>query len=398
METDGDPITEARTGPRRVWGCAMVVAMLAALVWAPNGPAGADTTAAAASGTPLRPGVSMYPRALRLQHSGAANGRIITSVVTWVDGDDGRGAFNESVDGGATFRSVGSAAPAGSANNGGLCCGSLYELPAQVGNLPRGTLLWAASVGQNAPNRRMSLQVWQSRDTARTWTYLSSCAVAGNTGGLWEPELAVDAAGRLVCYFADETRSAQHSQTIRRTVSGDGVTWSQPVDVVAASNPALRPGMPVVRRLPDGRYLMAYEICGSGCDVYLRYSPDGSGWGAATSLGTRVVAADGRFFRHAPTISVTGDGRILLVGQMLYNADGSIAAGNGRTLMVNARAGSGAWSVIAAPVSVPGARNDPCPNYSSTLVPSADSSRVLEIATDYADGVCRAFYATGPIA
>ena len=32
----------------------------------------------------------------------------------------------------------------------GLCCGTLYELPQQVGSLPKGTLLWAGSGGAKA--------------------------------------------------------------------------------------------------------------------------------------------------------------------------------------------------------------------------------------------------------
>ncbi|MFF5671720.1 hypothetical protein ACFY8S_16565 [Streptomyces hygroscopicus] len=62
--------------------------------------------AAAASGTLLRDGTGLYPRAVRLQHNGAANGRVLASVVTF-RGSDGIGAIYESTDDGATFRQVG---------------------------------------------------------------------------------------------------------------------------------------------------------------------------------------------------------------------------------------------------------------------------------------------------
>lgn len=356
-----------------------------------------------ASGTLLRQDGGLYPRAIRLQHSGAANGRIIAGVVTFVKGN-GQGAFYESTDDGTTFTQVGTVAPPDAANGAGLCCGSLLELPQQVGDLPAGTLLWAASVGAKAVDRRMSLQIWRSSDISRTWSYLSSCYVAGNAGGLWEPELSVDTAGRLVCYFSDETEQPSHSQTIRRAVSSDGVNWGGPVETVAGSTSTLRPGMPTVRRLPDGTYLLVYEVCGDGygCAAYLRKSVDGSDWGAASNLGTRITTVDGKYFAHAPTVTWldngTANGRLLLVGQMLYQPDGTVAPGNGKTVLVNTEKGTGGWYTVAAPVVVPDPYADPCPNYSSTLVPSMDGARALEIATSYdSDGVCKAYFTTGSI-
>lgn len=139
-----------------------------------------------ATGTPSRDGTGLYPRAVRLANSGSANGRVLASVVTF-DGNNGIGAIHESTDSGATFR--------------------------QVGALPAGTLLWAASAGQDEPNRRMALRIWRSNDIGRTWSYLSSCAVAEGTGGLWEPEFSVAADGALVCHYADETDAA-HSQKL----------------------------------------------------------------------------------------------------------------------------------------------------------------------------------------
>jgi hypothetical protein len=392
--------------PRLPLAIILSVVALLGLNSAATGPAFAGTTAAAAapSGTPLRPGSSLYPRAIRLSHSPTANGAIVASVVTF-SGNNGQAVFSESTDNGASFTPVGVAAPPASAGGGGLCCGSLFELPATLGALPAGTLLWAASVGSSASNRRMALQIWQSRDTAHTWSYLSSCAVAPNTGGLWEPELAVDGAGRLECYFSDETNPSVHSQAIRRAVSADGVTWSAPSDVVAAANPAVRPGMPTVRKLPDGRYLMTYEVCSTdgskGCEAYLRSSADGAGWGTATDLGTRVTATDGQYFAHAPTLAWAGNGtpngRLVLVGQVLLNADGSVSAGNGHTVFVNTEGGAGSWYETNAPVSVPSPYDNYCPNYSSTLLPSTDGRQALEIATGYAGTTCQAYFATASI-
>jgi hypothetical protein len=388
-----------------------IVSLIAALALAGGSPsASASVTgspvraSASATGALLRPTTGLYPRAIRRSHAGPADGRIVASVVAFA-GNSGQGAFYESTDQGATFTQVGAAAPAGSANGGGLCCGSLLELPQQLGDLPAGTLLWAASVGANAPDRRMSLQVWKSADVGRTWSYLSSCAVAANTGGLWEPELSIDGAGRLACYFSDETGQPAHSQVIRRAASSDGVSWSAPVDTVVGATSTLRPGMPTVRQVPGG-YLMAYEVCSTdgsyGCAAFLRTSVDGANWGSAANLGTRISTADGRYFAHAPTISWldngTANGRLLLVGQMLYNADGTVAPGNGSTILVNTEKGTGGWFEVPAPVSVPAPYANYCPNYSSALLPAVGGASVLEIATSYADdGACKPYFATGSV-
>jgi hypothetical protein len=353
----------------------------------------AGDAAPTAAATPLRTGTGLYPRVIRLAHSGSANGRVIASVVTF-SGNAGIGSVYQSGDAGKTFRQIGSIADSAASGGKGMCCGTLYELPRKVGTNPAGTLLWAAAFGRNiTPNRRMTIRLWRSLDHGRTWTYLSTIAKATTTGGLWEPELTVSADGRLVAFYSDETDS-RHSQKIVRVRSSDGRTWNSRTDTVAFTAKAERPGMPVVRRLPNGHYAMSYEACGfHKCEIRLRTSTDGWSWGKATTLGTRP-SVGGRYFAHAPTIAPRPDGSLLLVGQMLVTSGGSAASGNGRTLFVGTKGGAGTWRAVTAPVAVPDARNDYCPNYSSALLPAATGTSVLEIATDYAGKVCTPYFAT----
>ncbi|MGW2836620.1 RICIN domain-containing protein [Streptomyces sp. NPDC001493] len=371
---------------------------------APSG-AGPQAASLAATGTPLGSGTGLYPRAIRLEHSGAANGRVLASVVAF-DGSNGIGAIHESTDAGATFRQVGRIADPESANGQGLCCSTLFELPQQVGSLPAGTLLWASSAGQDEANRRMDLRVWRSNDVGRTWSYLSSCATATGTSGLWEPEFSVAADGALVCHYSDETDPA-HSQKLVAVRSYDGIHWQDRRDTVASAWQPDRPGMPVVRRLPNGTYLMSYEICNPGgqyqCVVHYRTSPDGWDWGSPTFLGYRPETVDGKYFRAAPTIAWAPapgggpNGRILLVGQQLLNRDGTPAADSGRTILANTENGTGPWYEIEAPVRVASPTATYCPNYSSPLLPSADGRTVLQIATDWDGSVCRPYVATGSL-
>lgn len=355
-----------------------------------------------ATGTPLSPDSGLYPTSVRLAHAGEDNGAVLTGTVSF-GADGGSARFYESTDEGATFDEVGRITDPAFA--GGLCCGSMLELPRQVGDLPEGTLLWTASVGANPEDRRMSLPVWQSQDRGRTWSYLSTCATAPGTGGHWEPELFVDDAGALGCYFADEN-DPEHSQKLQRAVSTDGVNWAAPEPVVELADPALRPGMPVVRRLPDGRAYLSYEICGAEgphiCAAHFRLSDDGADWGDPAAQDPLLTLGDGRYFAHAPKITViddgTSDGRLITVGQELRNADGTVAEGNGATLFASDEPGANDNVALPAPVEVPGARDEPCPNYSSSLAPLADSGRILEVATDYDEnGTCRAYYATGDL-
>ncbi|MFD4636322.1 AbfB domain-containing protein [Lentzea sp. NPDC058436] len=349
-----------------------------------------STPAWAAGGRPVSQDAAMYPRAIRLAHSGAANGRVLLTTTGFPSGGP-VGAISESTDGGVSYRRVGTVADQEA--RAGLCCTTLFELPRQIGSLAPGTLLWAGSAGQDAPDRRMSLRVWRSNDIGRTWAPLATAVRATGTGGLWEPEFSVDASGRLVLHFADEGQPGR-SQVLARVVSTDGLQWTQRTITVAGTASGHRPGMASVRRLPGGSYLMAYEVCGFGgqfdCAVRQRVSPDGWNWGDPADLGPLARTRDGRYLVATPTLAVTSSGRVLLIGQRVLNADGSTAASNGLSLFA-ANPALDSWTAQPVPVGVPGARAGVCPNYSPTLVP-LDEDRVAQVTTDVgSDGVCRAY-------
>ncbi|MGW8376963.1 sialidase family protein [Streptomyces sp. ODS28] len=348
-------------------------------------------------------GSGLYPRAIRLQHSGKDNGRVLASTVTF-DGDNGLGAIHESTDGGRSFQQVGKIADPAASKGKGQCCGTLYELPRQIGDMKAGTLLWAASPGQDEKGRRMSVRVFKSTDTGRNWSYLSTVAKADNDKGLWEPEFSVDAQGRLVAHYSDETDPA-HSQKLMAARSTDGKKWTGHHATVSSTNKPDRPGMAGVRRLPDGTYFMVYEICApSGkfaCVVHYRTSKDGWDWGDPKDLGTRPETADGHYFAHAPTVSWAPEpgnpkGKLMLIGQVEYAKDGQRTPGARSAMWTNSDNGKGAWKPAKAPVSITSDKIDFCPNYSSTLLPGKDGKNVTEIATDYEGKTCKPYAATGP--
>ena len=70
---------------------------------------------------------------------------------------------------------------------------------------------------------------------------------------------------------------------------------------VKCSQQSLRPGMPVVTRLPDGRYFMAYKMVEKdGNPVHCRYSLDSLDWGEVTDEGCIVQTEDGASLGSSP--------------------------------------------------------------------------------------------------
>ncbi|AEK39083.1 sialidase family protein [Amycolatopsis mediterranei] len=354
------------------------------------------TPARAAERKQLVPGFGAYARLIRLEHG---HGRIIATLTS----EDADGKFTpvlESTDEGESFHEIGAIHdPDGRA---GMCCGTVYELPERVGKLRAGTLLWAASYRQDAgPRRRIGIRIWASKDGGRSWSFLSEAARSHNIDGIWEPEFTVDAGGTLWLHFADETQAPKYAQVLNRVASTDGVNWGTKQLTLAIPPDRVRPGMPIIRRLPDGRYYFAYEICNFRdryCDPYFKISADGANWGDPADPGTRVDTATGNYFQHAQTIALFPGGpngvRIVMVGQIYTDAKGVPQPQNGQVLLANDDFGSGHWYELPAPVHITGIWNNFCPNYSSTLLPVDDGRNVLEIATED-DAGCKAYFGKG---
>jgi hypothetical protein len=344
-------------------------------------------------------GASSYPRVIKLEHSGDANGRIIGSVTSVVDGSQ-VGIIVESTDNAQSFHPLATIKDPEGADGRGMCCGTLYELPIQVGAMPAGTLLYAATAGYKLPDaqRHTKQRLWESRDHGRTWTFKSDIDTSPNKYNAWEPDLSVSMDGYLVANWSDESDKPAHDQKMVQARSADGITWTDKRDLVVHPTFEVRPGMPGVRRLKDGTYFMVYEVCNLDeplCSAYYRTSANGWDYGDPNDLGTVIRTADGKYARHTPSISVGPTGQLVFASEMLVNADGSHAPGNGTTLLVNDNDGAGPWREIPAPVPVPDPNNEGCRNFSPSLIAGADS--VFEVATDNIDGVCTALFATGPI-
>ncbi len=355
-----------------------------------------------------------YPRLIRQSHHAnpALNGRLVASISSTENGQPVGGIY-ASGDDGKSFARVG--AIADPEFKKGQCCGTLYELPVAIGTLPAGTLLYSASVGAERPGVAMENRIYQSADGGGSWTYLSLCGKGrfgknGQTSGIWEPEFGIAKSGELVCYYSDETL-AGHSQVLVQITTRDGVNWTAPQTIVAGDDPNARPGMAIVRQLPNGGYFMTFENCYGGpldCSVRAKRSADGLNWGAPNDTGIRLETASGQFFRHAPTFAwspVAGqaNGMLIAIGQILVDKNGiPDASGTGKTMFTNSTAdGSGPWRAVASPLAIP---NPPlqtnwCQNYSSPMLPSVDGKTLMMMQTDGgADNSCRTRFGSAPLA
>ncbi|MFG1792791.1 sialidase family protein [Nocardia sp. NPDC049149] len=396
-------------------GALMIVA-LCALGSAPSATAEPAISAVAPTRQLLYPESSFYPRLIRLQHSGAANGTIVASVNTLQQ----HGAIMASTDGGKTFQQRGTVTDPMAAKGGQLCCSALFELPTAIGNLPAGTLLWADTVFFDLFEvvlRHVEQRLWASTDHGANWKFVSTIAESNSVysptdwgpilPSAWEPSLSMAADGQLVALYSDETDNLRHSQKLVQVRSPDAVHWVNQSDTVVSDVRTVRPGMANVITLPDGTYFMSYEICNTDrihqCLAYFRRSTDGWNYGDPRFLGTMVrTGADGGYTQHAPFPAWSPgpgpNGTILLSGQMVSSVDGTMTANTGRTILANDTLGEGRWYEIPAPVTIDDITDAPCKNYSSALLPAPDGNSVLEAATDLdGDGACLAYYASGPL-
>lgn len=398
-------------------GVLLALVLVATLGWSP-GVASANTVGDVLY--QVTPGVDnvTYARVIRLAHSGAANGRLLATYEYGVNaGAAAKVQVRQSLDDGQTWTTLAQVAdgltgPTHPSNS--IYQPFIYELPQQVGAYPAGTLLLTANV--IGLDNSTNFQLWRSADHGVTWSFVSTYQYARNADpagddqpGIWEPFLTVNGDGKLVAFFADERQEATHSQFVGHIVSNDGGdTWSADthgntnyapglVKDVAISAQAQRPGMPTVARLPNGTYVLAYEICTTArgaCESYLKKSTDGGAtWGSgAADPGTFVQTSDGRYLGSSPYVAWSPgggpDGQLLMAGMHVRRvSDNAFMPEDHEAVFVNTSNGDGAWSWFPAPLQIQSGGAGSLSNYSPSLLPSVDGREVRYTAPSYVAGL-----------
>ena len=332
-------------------------------------------------GNGVAPG-SMNPRVIRLAHSGALNGRLLATFQNFQTLNFG---IYASADDGKTWSST----PLGVATETHLGAGwhffgepDLLELPQAVGNLPVGTILLAGSSQYFNPFQQQ-IELYASSNGGSAWRYLSTVETraAGGPGGIWEPCVQMAGNGALVVYYSDERMKAQHyNQLLAHRSSADGgLTWSAEVYDVAVPDDTNRPGMAIVKKLPNGQYIMSFEDVGGGAGSPMRVklSPDGLNWGNAADLGSLVQTSAGAYLGATPYITWTPaggpNGMVVASASFLNNSPNT-----DRELFVNYNLGAGVWQALPAPVQWQG--GNPQAGWSAALLDTADHTALMHFA------------------
>lgn len=293
---------------------------------------------------------ALYPKTVELRNSGNANGTLLATHEQTSASGQGVFPIYRSTDAGASWTRISQITDtrAGVGMNNGAF---LYELPQAVGTMPAGTVL-AFGLASTNDYAQMHLEVYKSNDQGRSWSYVSRIASGeGSNEPIWEPFVMVTN-GKLIVWYSDERDKAAHNQKIVHQTSTDGLNWGPVVDDVAAADAGLRPGMPVVSRLANGRYLMTYEVVGApNLPNNYKVTSDPENWNAP-DLGTTID------YGGSPVNLVLPDGKVV------YNSYGTA----GGDVLVNTNNAVGAWTAVKTSVA---------PGYSRQLQYVTSTGRVL---------------------
>lgn len=386
---------------RKSIGLAVVVAALMVGVIAPPAQAfGGSTLYTPNVATNPDDRVS-YPDAIRLEHSGSANGQILSTFERRTTTPDdsapgtvtnpGRGwIIKHSTDGGTSFSTLSLITPAEHADWPYTVQPHLLELSQASGSYPAGTLLLGVVLADLAVDQTR-MQIYRSTDHGASWSWTGNVMATTSGPRAWEPDLVQLADGSIATYFAYEGQgNGPNSQTIVHKLSTDGGTtwgalttdWQFPGGSAHLND---RPGMPTVTRMGNGSYMMAIESCGypgEYCQIRTKSSTDGLTWGSGPSdLGTRVQATSGHGISGNPHIVWTPsggpNGRVLMIAGEITNSltDYATTGNTHQTIFENNNYGVGAWTELTAPIKwTPGGTQS---GYRSTILPSTSGNSIL---------------------
>ena len=350
-------------------------------------------------------GTAGYPRAIRLDFDGSTNQ---TMLATFARG--GRATPNDlpiyrSTNGGVSWSQISTI----TSNTPGwdLDGPTLFEVPRTIPGLNQGDILaagWGWDVGDYTAQK---IEVFKSTDKGQTWQFLSNCtSTSGQPDtwghGTWEPVFLVTDNNTLACFISDERPAGgpTSNQVIGHyTSTNGGASWSSnlTLDVAFPNDAYARPGMQTFAALPNGTFMMSYEMCRDGtnpdhaCEVYVKTSADGLNWNAS-SPGTLVRTSDARELLHTPYIEWAPgggpNGTVLISGQRVVSGptgNKAVLAESGRVLFANTNLGVGDWTEAETPVTVNptggySTGEAQCPGYSTPMIPREDGTSYLYLA------------------
>ncbi|MBP3332848.1 MAG: exo-alpha-sialidase [Clostridia bacterium] len=243
-------------------------------------------------GTPATIYYPTYPSIVELQYqeNEEDNGKLVAILEFSSSNDNSTwGSVWESTDKGESWKIIARPRETLDRTIKGISMAHIYELPAAVGDMPAGTLLYSGTSVDYS--RRSQIAIWRSFDAGHTWKEYTMVASAGGLKeGIWEPFTWYDESdGYLYCFYSDDS-DPRHDQKLVYKRSKDGKTWSDVCHVCAFDNPADRPGMLAMTKMGNGEYFAVYEYCGSeNCHIYYKTTKDITSWNPSDP-GTKLKA------------------------------------------------------------------------------------------------------------
>ena len=331
-----------------------------------------------------------YPSVVRLNHNGENNGKLIASFSLGYDCDDPsipftNACFMESDDDGKTWHYLSRAEEIFEPDLKPGSMAHIYELPAKVGNMPAGTLLYAANSVDYS--RRSILSIWRSFDCGKTWHQYTLVAEGGGLKeGIWEPFLWYEPSdGYLYCFYSDDSGPVK-DQTLVYKRSKDGENWEDLVDVVVADDPAERIGMLILTKMGNGEYFIVYEnvhnpvINGKPqrhAPIYYKTTKDVSDWDPYTP-GT-LLESDGYIKGSAPGCVWTPAGGEC--GTLIVGAKYEVVGDGSQRLFVSFDYGK-TWETVRNPLPYDLKYDYPRRNgYSPAFIVGSDESVIYYLNT-----------------
>lgn len=372
--------------------------------------------------SPTQPGfpeeVASYPRVVRLQHGGSANGTLVATSEAFFTAPNGF-RIRRSTDNGQTWTQT-AFVTGGGAQFPLTWHPTLFEVPQATGGLAAGTLLLAgAAFPPNDPAPLPhSIEVYKSTDAGLTWSHVSTPVSAPESvPGVWEPDFELDQQGRLVMYYASEQGFTNGGQSLNYVVSTTGgQTWSAPVVAIGATSSPLRPGMPTVTRVGSTWIMNIEGYCAAGtapqCRAasrnFVKTSPDGVTWGDPYDWGSPIETADGRYLAGTPYTTWTPaggpNGTLLAQGHEAFvqGQESTLLPETGKVLFANYELGAGPWYQVSSPLTFTGTRlgspDTYCVGWSGGMVTMQNPSQVLQmVPTEFETGQCEIRYATANV-
>ena len=261
-----------------------------------------------------------YGKIIKLEHNGENNGMLLATNET-VGWNDLRYPIYRSMDDGETWEQI---ARVNDGYNSNAIVGYqpyLFELPVDMGEFKEGTIFMSAC--SRIGREKTIMVLYYSTDLGKTWRAFCNVDVGGgynkggwSSDGLWEPILMYEEeTGRVYCLYSDEllngddeeTRKNGHNQRLVYKYTTDFKNWSAKYEMVACENPQLRPGMIALAKMGNGKYALAYEMCGEDCQIYIKFADSLDGWDPAEK-GKLIKTLSGEGMGSAPAIAWTPNG------------------------------------------------------------------------------------------